>query len=161
MAVRSVSASSGISEPRTGRAWTSARDRSFSLSCRVYPGVLPTGLETPFRRRFQRLPIIGRKNAAFNADRVVNRHLVLPRFVETTCFRIRLLSYLSITAMPSCQRCFIATWPVRRLLSRPRCLPFTPPTRSRPPAMVVPRSRPTDTAWVAIGCRCISQPRGM
>src|SRR5579872_3804636 len=44
--------------------------------------VLPTDLETPFRRRFQRLPFLGRKNSAFNADRVINRHFVLQRFLK-------------------------------------------------------------------------------
>lgn len=46
------------------------------------PGIQPSQLETPFRRRFQRLPWLGRKNPAFNADRVVNRHLVLPRYLQ-------------------------------------------------------------------------------
>ncbi len=46
------------------------------------PGLSVTDLETPFRRRFQRLPVFGRRNAAFNADRVINRHLVLPGFVR-------------------------------------------------------------------------------
>jgi glycosyltransferase involved in cell wall biosynthesis len=46
------------------------------------PDLTPSDLETPFRRRFQRLPILGRKAAAFNADRVINRHLVLPRHLR-------------------------------------------------------------------------------
>jgi glycosyltransferase involved in cell wall biosynthesis len=48
----------------------------------MVPGVQATDLETHFRRRFQRLPLLGRKNAAFNADRLINRHLVLPAFAR-------------------------------------------------------------------------------
>src|SRR5205814_6426209 len=33
----------------------------------------------PFRRRFGRLPLLGRRGAAFNADRLLNRHRDLPR----------------------------------------------------------------------------------
>jgi glycosyltransferase involved in cell wall biosynthesis len=33
----------------------------------------------PFRRHLQRLPILGRKHAAFNADRILNRFWVYPR----------------------------------------------------------------------------------
>jgi glycosyltransferase involved in cell wall biosynthesis len=39
-------------------------------------------LEAPFRRRFQCLPVVGRRGSAFNADRLFNRHLVLPRFLR-------------------------------------------------------------------------------
>lgn len=46
------------------------------------PEVVATDLETPFRRRFGRLPVVDRRNAAFNADRLLNRHLVLPRFLR-------------------------------------------------------------------------------
>lgn len=42
-----------------------------------------TDLEAPFPHRFQRLPVVGARNAAFNADRLVNRHLTLPRFLRT------------------------------------------------------------------------------
>ncbi|AWM39597.1 glycosyltransferase family 4 protein [Gemmata obscuriglobus] len=42
-----------------------------------------TDLETPFVRLFQRSPVVGRTNAAFNVDRLVNRHLTLPRFLRT------------------------------------------------------------------------------
>ncbi|MDY3552141.1 glycosyltransferase family 1 protein [Gemmata sp. JC717] len=42
-----------------------------------------TDLETPFVRLFQRLPAAGRKSAAFNADRLVNRHVTLPRVLRT------------------------------------------------------------------------------
>jgi glycosyltransferase involved in cell wall biosynthesis len=44
--------------------------------------VISTDLETPFQCRFQRLPVLGRKNAAFNADRLVNRHLILPQYLK-------------------------------------------------------------------------------
>ena len=43
------------------------------------PDLKPVDLETPFRRRFQRLPLLGRSRFAFNADRVINRHVLLPR----------------------------------------------------------------------------------
>jgi glycosyltransferase involved in cell wall biosynthesis len=44
--------------------------------------IAPSNLETPFKRRFQRFPFLGRMNAAFNADRILNRHLVLPRSIQ-------------------------------------------------------------------------------
>ena len=40
-------------------------------------------LEAPFRRLFQRVPVVGRKNAAFNADRLLNRHITLSNFLRT------------------------------------------------------------------------------
>lgn len=46
------------------------------------PGLIPTDLSAPFRRRFQRLPLIGRRRFAFNADRLLNRHLFLPHFLS-------------------------------------------------------------------------------
>lgn len=49
---------------------------------RVLPGLKSTDLETPFRRGFQRFPMLGRRVEAFNADRAINRHLVLPRFLR-------------------------------------------------------------------------------
>jgi glycosyltransferase involved in cell wall biosynthesis len=36
----------------------------------------------PFRRRLTRLPWLGRKRVAFNADRLLNRHLDLPRYLR-------------------------------------------------------------------------------
>lgn len=39
-------------------------------------------LQPTFRRRFQRLPRLGRRGVAFNADRIYNRFLVYPRFVR-------------------------------------------------------------------------------
>jgi glycosyltransferase involved in cell wall biosynthesis len=52
-----------------------------------------TDLEASFRRRFQSLPVVGRRGAAFNADRVFNRHLVLPRFLR---HRARAFDYFHI-----------------------------------------------------------------
>ncbi|MBY0458578.1 MAG: glycosyltransferase, partial [Gemmataceae bacterium] len=52
--------------------------------------VTPTDLKTPFRRRFQRLPVLGRANVAFNADRLVNRHLALPAFLKRQAGRFDL-----------------------------------------------------------------------
>jgi glycosyltransferase involved in cell wall biosynthesis len=46
------------------------------------PHISSIDLETHFRRRFQRLPLLGRGKAAFNADRVINRHLVLPQYLK-------------------------------------------------------------------------------
>ena len=46
------------------------------------PGLAAADLAPPFRRRFQRLPLVGRRNAAFNADRLLNRHVYLPRFLR-------------------------------------------------------------------------------
>jgi glycosyltransferase involved in cell wall biosynthesis len=46
------------------------------------PGVAAADLEAPFRRRFERLPLVGHRPVAFNADRAYNRHVVLPRFLR-------------------------------------------------------------------------------
>lgn len=48
------------------------------------PGLTAVDLSPPFRRRVQRLPVVGRRNAAFNADRLFNRHVDLPRFARRT-----------------------------------------------------------------------------
>jgi len=45
-------------------------------------GVDATDLEVPFARRAGRLPVVGRRAAAFNADRLAYRHVALPRFVR-------------------------------------------------------------------------------
>src|SRR5262249_41436145 len=41
-------------------------------------GLLTVDFDPPFRRRAQRLPLFGRRRAAFNADRLLNRHQFLP-----------------------------------------------------------------------------------
>jgi glycosyltransferase involved in cell wall biosynthesis len=46
------------------------------------PGVLASDVDPPFRRRFTLLPVIGRRNGAFNADRLLNRHVFLSRVVR-------------------------------------------------------------------------------
>jgi glycosyltransferase involved in cell wall biosynthesis len=46
------------------------------------PEVAAVDVETPFLRRFGRVPRLGRSNAAFNADRVYNRHFILPRHLR-------------------------------------------------------------------------------
>ena len=42
-------------------------------------GVAAERVCPPFRRAFGRLPVVGRKNAAFNADRLLNRFVLFPR----------------------------------------------------------------------------------
>jgi glycosyltransferase involved in cell wall biosynthesis len=46
------------------------------------PGVAAMDLHAPFRSRFRRLPLLGRHHAAFNADRLLNRHWDYPRFLR-------------------------------------------------------------------------------
>lgn len=46
------------------------------------PEILSTDLETPYRRFCSRLPIFGSWNLSFNADRLINRHLLLPRYLR-------------------------------------------------------------------------------
>jgi glycosyltransferase involved in cell wall biosynthesis len=41
-----------------------------------------TNLEKPFRRLFTGLPLVGRMNTALNADRLLNRHWILPSFLH-------------------------------------------------------------------------------
>ena len=63
--------------------------------------IAATDIETPFLRRFGRLPRLGRSNAAFNGDRVYNRHFVLPRHVrrragDFDCFHVVDHSYAHV-----------------------------------------------------------------
>jgi glycosyltransferase involved in cell wall biosynthesis len=46
------------------------------------PTLAAADLAPPFRRRFQKLPALGARRAAFNADRLLNRHVYLPRFLR-------------------------------------------------------------------------------
>jgi glycosyltransferase involved in cell wall biosynthesis len=50
---------------------------------RNIPEIAAVDVETPFRRRFGRLPRLSGSRAAFNGDRVYNRHFVLPRHVRS------------------------------------------------------------------------------
>jgi glycosyltransferase involved in cell wall biosynthesis len=52
------------------------------LLAHLPPGVAAVDLAAPFRRRFQRVPVLGRSRAAFNADRLWNRHVTCARFVS-------------------------------------------------------------------------------
>jgi glycosyltransferase involved in cell wall biosynthesis len=52
-------------------------DQLLSYISEETPGLDAVDFDPPFRRRFQRLPILGRLNTAFNADRLLNRHLFL------------------------------------------------------------------------------------
>lgn len=63
--------------------WPSMDLCADQLLAHLPPALAVTDLEAPFKRCFQRLPAVGRRNAAFNADRLVNRHLTLPRFLRT------------------------------------------------------------------------------
>jgi glycosyltransferase involved in cell wall biosynthesis len=55
------------------------------------PAVAAIDLAPPFRRAVQRLPGVGRRHVAFNADRLFNRHLTLPRFVRRVAGRFDLV----------------------------------------------------------------------
>lgn len=46
------------------------------------PEVVATDIAPPFRRVVGSIPVVGRRNAAFNADRLLNRHVLLPRHVR-------------------------------------------------------------------------------
>jgi glycosyltransferase involved in cell wall biosynthesis len=69
-------------------------------------GVAATGIEAPFRRRFMRLPFLGRR-ATFNADRLLNRHWDYPRFLRGQleafdCFHVCDHSYAQLVhALPA------------------------------------------------------------
>lgn len=63
--------------------WPSMDLCADQLLAHLPPTLAVTDLEAPFRRCFLRFPAVGRRNAAFNADRLVNRHLTLPRFLRT------------------------------------------------------------------------------
>ena len=49
-------------------------------------GLVAADLAPPLRRLAQRLPVVGRRHAAFNADRLINRHLLLPLHLRS-CIR--------------------------------------------------------------------------
>lgn len=46
------------------------------------PGVVAADIATPFVRAAGSIPGVGRRPAAFNADRLLNRHVLLPRHVR-------------------------------------------------------------------------------
>jgi glycosyltransferase involved in cell wall biosynthesis len=52
------------------------------LAARPTLHVAASRVTPPFRRRFLRLPVLGRRGAARNADRLLNRHLDLPRHLR-------------------------------------------------------------------------------
>lgn len=57
------------------------------------PNIQPIDLEWPFRKRFQMLPVVGSRGIAFNADRLLNRQVYLPRSLrrrstDCDCFHI-------------------------------------------------------------------------
>jgi glycosyltransferase involved in cell wall biosynthesis len=54
------------------------------------PDLAPADLAPPFRRRVQRILILGRRHAAFNADRLLNRHVYLPRALRRAASRFDL-----------------------------------------------------------------------
>src|SRR5262245_50872605 len=45
---------------------------------RTERGLQATDFDPPFRRRAQRLPFLGERRLAFNADRLLNRRYLLP-----------------------------------------------------------------------------------
>jgi len=50
------------------------------LLAHLPPNLVAERVCPPFRRRFSRLPVLGRRSAAFNADRLLNRFIHFPRF---------------------------------------------------------------------------------
>ncbi len=62
--------------------WPSMDLCADQLLAQLPPTVAATDLDAPFRRRAQMLPILGRRTAAFNADRALHRHVALPRFLR-------------------------------------------------------------------------------
>jgi glycosyltransferase involved in cell wall biosynthesis len=52
------------------------------LLAHLPPTVAAADLDPPFPRWFRRLPVVGGRRAALNADRLVNRHVVLSRFLR-------------------------------------------------------------------------------
>lgn len=52
------------------------------LLAHLPPSLVAGRVCPPFRRRFSRLPVIGRRNLAFNVDRLLNRFVLFPRFAR-------------------------------------------------------------------------------
>lgn len=59
--------------------------------------VEPQRVCPPFRRWFSRLAVIGRRNAAFNADRLLNRFVLFPRFARLAARRFDLFHVVDHT----------------------------------------------------------------
>jgi glycosyltransferase involved in cell wall biosynthesis len=57
-------------------------DLAAEMLLREASGVEAVRVCPPFRRRLMRLPWLGRKRVAYNADRLLNRHLDLPRHLR-------------------------------------------------------------------------------
>jgi glycosyltransferase involved in cell wall biosynthesis len=57
-------------------------DLAAEMLLREASGVEASRVCPPFRRRLMRVPVLGRKRFAYNADRLLNRHLDLPRFLR-------------------------------------------------------------------------------
>jgi glycosyltransferase involved in cell wall biosynthesis len=72
----------GVVRDYRAEDWPSMDLCADQLLAHLPDGVAATDLDAPFRRWVGRLPVVGAKRAAFNADRLVNRHLLLPRFVR-------------------------------------------------------------------------------
>src|SRR5258707_1038665 len=53
-------------------------------------GIQPARLCPPFRRLATRLPALGRRNASFNADRLLNRFVLSPRYARRSAPRFDL-----------------------------------------------------------------------
>lgn len=69
-----------VRDPR-GEGWPSMDLCADELLARLPPGVAAADLEPPFPRLARRLPVVGPR-VALNADRLVNRHMLLPRFLR-------------------------------------------------------------------------------
>jgi glycosyltransferase involved in cell wall biosynthesis len=63
--------------------WPSMDLCADQLLAHAPPGILLARCCPPWQRRFERLPVFGRKSAAFNADRLWNRFRNYPRFARS------------------------------------------------------------------------------
>jgi glycosyltransferase involved in cell wall biosynthesis len=67
------------------------------LLAHLPPAVAGERVCPPFRRRFTRLPLVGRRNVAFNADRLLNRFVLFPRFARRVVPRFDLFHVVDHT----------------------------------------------------------------
>src|SRR5262245_595574 len=72
----------GVVRDYRAEGWPSMDLCADELLAHLPAFVAATDLTPSFRHRLQRLPFLGRTNVAFNADRLLNRHLDLHRYLR-------------------------------------------------------------------------------
>lgn len=87
----------GVLTDYPDEGWPSMDLCADMLLAHLQPDLPAERLCPPFRRAFSRLPLVGRRNAAFNADRLLNRFVLFPRVARRTARRFELFHVVDHT----------------------------------------------------------------